>query len=121
MDSYLAQTKVVMAMRLVEIQNQIEGKRKMGVTKSELEEMLDKLKRLNADFNIKKNELPELLRAADKSGQIVSTVVCGNRGLIQAYNVSPIVAIYYDGMLENLGLIEKKIEIKFSTSNQLKE
>jgi len=73
-ENYLPRTKVVMAIRLVEIIKQKEGKND-GVTISDLEKMLTKFEKSGLGFDISQKELPELLKSADESGQIVPATV----------------------------------------------
>jgi hypothetical protein len=118
-ENYLPETRVVMAIRLAEI---IKQKNRKGseVTISDLEKILTRLKKLDKGFDIPTNKLPKILMWQDDRNHIESMVVKNKDRLIRAYRVNPMLVPCYDKMLEELGIIERKTEIKIQQVYEIK-
>jgi outer membrane lipoprotein-sorting protein len=113
LEHFLPSAKVVMAIRLDENKAYIEDKKYEGTTKEELEQLLIKLNDSNFNFNISPKELPKLLQDAYEWGQIETTVIIDDKNkMIRGYKVSSLVAGMYDSMLQQVGLLEIKKEVK---------
>ena len=75
--------------------------------------MLKKLSDSNFNFNISPTELPKLLQDAYDYGQIqITTRVCNKDKYVRGYEVSSMVVNGYDLMLQQVGLLELKREVK---------